>query len=189
MPTEEEIASIRYLSTRFDNDQWHFAYSFDDPFTNEQAEISNYVIMDKILNKQKIEQKDFEAFSGLTVLKLNNEYQVSQGQKVSFRHLQDLKSYTGAFNESFDKIAHYFGDKAKIVELSTQIRGNAEKLFLVHYFTLLVSFPILFTSTVTISPDFIGQLPDGEPVAKTSPGSSVITCEIQLIRKGIESDI
>lgn len=133
MPTEEEIASIRYLSTRFENDQWHFAYSFDDPFTNEQAEISNYVIMDKILNKQKIEQKDFESFSGLTVLKLNNEYQVSQGQKVSFRHLQDLKSYTGAFNESFGEIAHYFGDKAKIVELSTQIRSNAQMALLLEF--------------------------------------------------------
>jgi len=142
MPTEEEIASIRYFSTRFYNDQWHFDYSFDDPFTNEQAEISNYVIMDKILNKQKIEQKDFEAFSGLAVLKLNNEYQVSQGQKVSFRHLQGLKSYTGAFNESFREFANYFGDKAKIVELSTQIRSNAEM-------ALLLEFPNLQSLEIT----------------------------------------
>lgn len=52
MPTEEEIASNRYLSTRFYEDQWHLAYSFDDPFTNGQAEITDYVIMDKLFNKQ-----------------------------------------------------------------------------------------------------------------------------------------
>lgn len=57
MPTEEEIATIRYLSAHRDNDQWHIGYSFDDPFTNGQAEITNYVILDKLLNNQRIEQK------------------------------------------------------------------------------------------------------------------------------------
>ena len=55
MPTEEEIATIRYLSVYRDNDQWHIGYSFDDPFTNEQTKISNYVITDKLLNTQRIE--------------------------------------------------------------------------------------------------------------------------------------
>ncbi|MBP1993255.1 leucine-rich repeat domain-containing protein [Paenibacillus eucommiae] len=133
MPTDEEIASIRYLSTRLYEDQWHFAYSFDDPFTNEQAQMSDYVITDKILNTQRIEQKDLEAFSGLTVLNLMEEYEVSQSEKVSFRHMQGLKSYGGGFNESFSRFAHYFGDKAKIVELSTQIRSNAEMAVLLEF--------------------------------------------------------
>ncbi|MFJ6208972.1 hypothetical protein [Lysinibacillus sp. NPDC092081] len=46
MPTKEEIASIRYLKAYYSEDQWHFDYSLDDPFTNKQAEISNYIIMD-----------------------------------------------------------------------------------------------------------------------------------------------
>lgn len=133
MPTEEEIATIRYLSAHRENDQWHIGYSFDDPFTNEQTEISNYVITDKLLNTQRIEQKDFEAFSGLSVLKLMNEYDISKSDRVSFRHLQGLKSYTGGFNESFSSFAHYFGDKAKIVELSTQIRSNEEMALLLQF--------------------------------------------------------
>ncbi|GKS09155.1 hypothetical protein YDYSY3_01550 [Paenibacillus chitinolyticus] len=133
MPTEEEIATIRYLSAYRDNDQWHIGYSFDDPFTNEQAEISSYVIKDKLLNKQRIEQKDFEAFSGLSVLNLNGEYEITQSDQVSFRHLQGLKSYKGGFNESFSSFAHYFGDKANIVELSTQIRSNEEMALLLQF--------------------------------------------------------
>ncbi|GGE00230.1 leucine-rich repeat domain-containing protein [Paenibacillus nasutitermitis] len=142
MPSEEEIASIRYLSTHYSEDQWHFEYSFDDPFTNKQAEISDYVMMDKILNTQRIEQKDFEAFSGLSVLDLMEEYEVSQSEKVSFRHLQGLKSYKGGFNESFGTFAHYFADKTKIVELSTQIRSNSE-------LALLLEFPNLQSLQIT----------------------------------------
>lgn len=133
MPTEEEIARIRYLSTSYDDNQWHFLYSFDDPFTNKQAEKTEYVITDKILNTQKIEQKDFEAFSGLTVLNLMNEYEITKNQDVSFRHMQGLKSYAGGFNESFRLFAHYFGDKSKIVELSLQIRNNAELALLLEF--------------------------------------------------------
>ncbi|MFE1630361.1 leucine-rich repeat domain-containing protein [Brevibacillus reuszeri] len=133
MPTEEEIATIRYLSAYRENDQWHIGYSFDDPFTNEQTKISNYVITDKLLNTQRIEQKDFEAFSGLSVLKLMNEYYISKSDRISFRHLQGLKSYTGGFNESFSSFAHYFGDKANIVELSTQIRSNEEMALLLQF--------------------------------------------------------
>ncbi|MCU6709225.1 leucine-rich repeat domain-containing protein [Paenibacillus sp. J5C_2022] len=158
MPTEEEIASIRYLSTRKYEDQWHFAYSFDDPFTNEQANISDYVITDKILNTQRIEQKDFEAFSGLTGLNFMNEYEVSQSQKVSFRHLKGLKGYTGAFNESFSSFAHYFGDKAKIVELTTQIRSNAEMALLLE-FPNLQSLEITYVDESVTDFHLLNQLP------------------------------
>jgi len=136
MPTKEELASIRYLTTYYTDYQWHFDYSFDDPFTNKQAEISTYIIMDKVLNTQKIEQKDFEAFTGLTVLKFMNNYEISQSEKVSFRHLKNLKSYTGSFNESFSRIADYFSDKSSVVELSVQIRSNDE-------LALLLKFPNL----------------------------------------------
>ncbi len=133
MPTKEELARIRYLTTYYTDYQWHFDYSFDDPFTNKQAEISTYIIMDKILNTQKIEQKDFEAFTGLTVLKFMNNYEISQSEKVSFRHLKNLKSYTGSFNESFSKIADYFSDKSSVVELSVQIRSNDELALLLNF--------------------------------------------------------
>ena len=158
MPTEEEMASIRYLSAYYNDDQWHFAYSLDDPFTNEQAEISDYVIMDKLLNTQRIEQKDFEAFSGLTVLNLNNEYEISQSEKVSFRHLQGLKSYSGGFNESFGRFAHYFGDKSKIVELSTQIRSN-EELALLLEFPNLQSLEISYVTETVTDFQLLYQLP------------------------------
>ncbi len=39
------------------------------------------------------------------------------------------------------------------------------------------------------SPDFIEQLLEREPVVRTSPASSIITCEIQLMRESIENDI
>ncbi|MCY9548921.1 leucine-rich repeat domain-containing protein [Lysinibacillus xylanilyticus] len=158
MPTKEEIASIRYLKTYYSEDQWHFDYSLDDPFTNKQAEISNYIIMDKLLNTQKIEQKDFEAFTGLTVLNLMGDYEISQSEKVSFQHLSGLKSYTGSFNESFNKIADYFSDKSNVVELSVQIRSN-EELALLLEFPNLQSLEISYhTETVT---DFsrLNQLP------------------------------
>ncbi len=133
MPSEEEIASIRYLAAYFSEDQWHFDYSLDDPFTNKEAEIVTYTMKDKLLNTQKIEQKDFEAFTGLTVLKLMNDYEISQSEKVSFRHLKNLKSYTGSFNESFSKIAEYFSDKSTVSELSIQIRSNNELALLVEF--------------------------------------------------------
>ncbi|MFJ7979900.1 leucine-rich repeat domain-containing protein [Lysinibacillus xylanilyticus] len=149
MPTKEEIASIRYLKAYFTEDQWHFDYSLDDPFTNKEAEISNYIIMDKLLNTQKIEQKDFEAFTGLTVLNLMGDYEISQSENVSFRHLSGLKSYTGSFNESFSKIAEYFSDKSNVVELSIQIRSNDELALLLE-FPNLQSLEISYhTETVT----------------------------------------
>lgn len=92
LPTKEEIATIRYFSARNFDEQWHFEYSFDDPFSNEQAEISSYIMMDKLLNKQRIEQKDFEAFTGLTKLKLDNEYEIQQSDQISFEHLKGLKA-------------------------------------------------------------------------------------------------
>lgn len=158
MPTEEEIASLRYLSTHHSGDQWHFDYSFDDPFTNEQAEISNYVITDKLLNTQRIEQKDFEAFTGLTALKLMNEYEISQSREVSFRHMQGLKSYSAGFNESFRLFAQYFGDKTKIVELSTQIRSNAEMALLLE-FPNLQSLEITYVDESVTDFHLLNQLP------------------------------
>ncbi|MGE7926762.1 leucine-rich repeat domain-containing protein [Lysinibacillus xylanilyticus] len=158
MPTKEEIASIRYLKTYYSEDQWHFDYSLDDPFTNKEAEISNYIIMDKLLNTQKIEQKDFEAFTGLTVLNLMGDYEISQSENVSFRHLSGLKSYTGSFNESFSKIADYFSDKSNVVELSIQIRSN-EELALLLEFPNLQSLEIsYYTETVTDFP-LLNKLP------------------------------
>lgn len=133
MPAKEEIASIRYLAAYYSDDQWHFDYSLEDPFTNKEAKISTYIIMDKLLNTQKIEQKDFEAFTGLTVLKLMNDYEISQSEKVSFQHLENLKSYTGSFNESFSKIAGYFSDKSNVKELSIQIRSNDELALLLEF--------------------------------------------------------
>lgn len=158
MPTKEEIASIRYLKAYYSEDQWHFDYSLDDPFTNKQAEISNYIILDKLLNTQKIEQKDFEAFTGLTVLNLMGDYEISQSEKVSFRHLEGLKSYTGSFNESFSKIAEYFSDKSNVVELSVQIRSNDELALLLE-FQNLQSLEISYhTETVTDFP-LLNKLP------------------------------
>lgn len=133
MPTKEEIASIRYLAAYYSDNQWHFDYSLEDPFTNKEAKISTYIIMDKLLNTQEIEQKDFEAFTGLTVLKLMNDYEISQSEKVSFQHLENLKSYTGSFNESFSKIAGYFSDKSNVKELSIQIRSNDELALLLEF--------------------------------------------------------
>ncbi|WP_370044021.1 leucine-rich repeat domain-containing protein [Lysinibacillus sp. RC79] len=158
MPTKEEIASIRYLKAYFSEDQWHLDYSLDDPFTNKQAEISNYIIMDKLLNTQKIEQKDFEAFTGLTVLNLMGDYEISQSENVSFRHLEGLKSYTGSFNESFSKIAEYFSDKSNVVELSIQIRSNDELALLLEFPNLQSLEISYYTETVT---DFslLNQLP------------------------------
>ncbi|MEB2300516.1 leucine-rich repeat domain-containing protein [Lysinibacillus xylanilyticus] len=158
MPTKEEIASIRYLKAYYAEDQWHFDYSLDDPFTNKQAEISNYIMMDKLLNTQKIEQKDFEAFTGLTVLNLMGDYEISRSENVSFRHLEGLKSYTGSFNESFSKIAEYFSDKSNVVELSIQIRSN-EELALLLAFPNLQSLEISYhTETVTDFP-LLNKLP------------------------------
>ncbi|WP_445478890.1 leucine-rich repeat domain-containing protein [Lysinibacillus irui] len=133
LPTQEEIASIRYLAAYYSDDQWHFDYSLDDPFTNKNAKISTYIMMDKLLNTQKIEQKDFEAFTGLAVLKLMNDYEISQSENVSFLHLKNLKSYTGSFNESFSKIAEYFSDKSNVIELSIQIRSNKELALLLEF--------------------------------------------------------
>ncbi|MEC1178389.1 leucine-rich repeat domain-containing protein [Metasolibacillus meyeri] len=139
LPTEEEIATIRYFFARKWEDQWHFDYSFDDPFSNEQAEIFSYTLMDKLLNKERIDQRDFEAFVGLTKLKLDNEYDIQQSDQISFPH---LKSYSSAFNEAFVKVANSIADKEKIVELSTQIRNNQE-------LALLLDFPNLQSLEIT----------------------------------------
>ncbi|MGE8035850.1 leucine-rich repeat domain-containing protein [Lysinibacillus sp. NPDC093692] len=158
LPTKEEIVSIRYLAAYHSEDQWHFDYSLDDPFTNKQAKISNYIIMDKLLNTQKIEQKDFEAFTGLTVLNLMGDYEISRSENVSFRHLEGLKSYTGSFNESFSKIAEYFSDKSNIVELSIQIRSNDELALLLEFPNLQSLEISYYTETVTDFP-LLNQLP------------------------------
>ncbi|RXZ82084.1 leucine-rich repeat domain-containing protein [Paenibacillaceae bacterium] len=142
MPTEEEMASIRYLSAGYEQNQWHFSYSFDDPFTNGRAAISDYVIMDKILNTKKMEQKDFEAFRGITMLDLKGTYEIISDQNISFQHMQGLKSYSGKFNESFSQFARYFADKANIEELTTQIRSNNE-------LALLLEFPNLKKLEIT----------------------------------------
>lgn len=57
MPAKEEIASIRYLAAYYSDDQWHFDYSLEDPFTNKEAKISTYIIMDKLLNTQKLNKR------------------------------------------------------------------------------------------------------------------------------------
>jgi len=158
MPTKEEIASIRYLKAYYSEGQWHFDYSLDDPFTNKQAKISNYIIMDKLLNTQKIEQKDFEAFTGLTVLNLMGDYEISQSENVSFRHLEGLKSYTGSFNESFSKIAEYFSDKSNIEELSIQIRSNDELALLLEFPNLQSLEISYYSETVTDFP-LLNKLP------------------------------
>ncbi|WP_155593132.1 leucine-rich repeat domain-containing protein [Lysinibacillus cavernae] len=158
MPTKEEIASVRYLAAYYSEEQWHFDYSLDDPFTNKQAKISTYIIMDKLLNTQKIQQKDFEAFTGLTVLKLMNDYEISQSENVSFRHLKGLKSYTGGFNEPFSEIAKYFSDKTKVVELSTQIRSNNELASLLE-FPNLQSLEISYVTETVTDFHLLNQLP------------------------------
>lgn len=148
LPTTEEIAKIRYLATSYEDNQWSFTYSFDDPFTNAQAKVVDYVVTDKLLNKQRIEQKDLEAFSGLTKLDLMGVYEITQSQTASFRHMQGLKSYGGGFNEPFRIFAHSFADKTKIVELSTQIRSNDE-------LALLLEFPNLQSLAITYVDDSV----------------------------------
>ncbi|GLC89113.1 leucine-rich repeat domain-containing protein [Lysinibacillus piscis] len=142
LPTEEEMATIRYFFAHKLEDQWHFEYSFDDPFSNKQVEIIDYTLMDKLLNKERIEQKDFEAFTGLTKLRLDDEYDIQQSEQLSFAHVKGLKSYSGAFNESFARIVEFIGDKSKITELSVQIRNNSE-------LALLADFPNLQSLYIT----------------------------------------
>jgi len=142
MPTVEELASIRYLAASYKDNQWHFSYSLEDRFTNERALISDYVIMDKILNTKKIDQKDFEAFSGLTELNLMGTYEIVNDRNISFEHMQGLKSYSGKFNESFSEFSQYFADKSTIEELAVQIRSNNE-------LALLLEFPNLKRLQIT----------------------------------------
>ncbi len=142
-PTEAELARIRYLSVVYtDDDQWEFTYSFSDPFSDEKAEKITYVTQDKKLNGQRIDQRDFEAFTGLTSLDLNGTYEISQTDQTTFAHMSGLKSYGSAFNESFTQIARYFGDRSKITELSVQIRSNQE-------LALLLEFPHLSSLSIT----------------------------------------
>lgn len=152
MPTEEEIARLRYLSVKHsDNDHWQFTYSFSDPFSDAQAEKLTYVIQDKRLNTQRIDQRDFEAFTGLTALDLNGTYEIDQTDQISFAHIPGLKSYGGAFNESFSAFSGYFGDKSKITELSTQLRSNQEV-------ALLLEFPSLSSLSITYVDESITDL-------------------------------
>ncbi|KOY17457.1 hypothetical protein AMS66_05650, partial [Paenibacillus xylanivorans] len=69
--------------------------------SDEQAEKITYVTQDKKLNSQRIDQRDFEAFKGLTALDLTNTYEISQTDQTTLAHMSGLKSYGGAFNESF----------------------------------------------------------------------------------------
>jgi len=100
------------------------------------------VTQDKKLNTQEIDQRDFEAFTGLTALDLTNTYEISQTDQTTLAHMSGLKSYGGAFNESFSKFSGYFGDKTKITELSTQLRSNQE-------LAMLLEFPNLSSLSIT----------------------------------------
>ncbi|KAA8785071.1 DNA-directed RNA polymerase subunit RPC12/RpoP [Paenibacillus sp. 4624] len=143
LPTEEELARVRYLTVDYlDSDQWQFTYSFSDPFSDEKAEKITYVTQDKKLNAQKIDQRDFEAFTGLTALDLTGTYEIAQTDQTTFAHMSGLKSYGGAFNESFNSFSSYFGDKSKITHLSTQLRSNQE-------LALLLEFPNLNSLSIT----------------------------------------
>jgi len=143
LPTEEELARIRYLTVEHsENDQWKFTYSLSDPFSDEQAEKITYITQDKKLNSQRIDQRDFEAFKGLTTLDLTNTYEISQTDQTTLAHMPGLKSYGGAFNESFSTFSGYFGDKSKITEISTQLRSNQE-------LALLLEFPNLNSLSIT----------------------------------------
>ncbi|PQZ99030.1 cell wall anchor protein [Paenibacillus sp. MYb63] len=143
LPTEEELARLRYLTVEHsENDQWTFTYSLSDPFSDEQAEKITYVTQDKKLNSQEIDQRDFEAFTGLTALDLTNTYEISQTDQTTLAHMSGLKSYGGAFNESFSTFSGYFGDKTKITELSTQLRSNQE-------LAMLLEFPNLSSLSIT----------------------------------------
>ncbi|PYE47616.1 leucine-rich repeat domain-containing protein [Paenibacillus barcinonensis] len=149
LPTEEELARIRYLTVDYSgNDQWEFTYSFSDPFSDEQAEKITYVTQDKKLNTQEIDQRDFEAFTGLTALDLTGTYEISQTDQTTFAHMPGLKSYGGAFNESFSSFSDYFGDKSKITHLSTQLRSNQE-------LALLLEFPNLNSLSITYADESI----------------------------------
>ncbi|ETT39966.1 internalin-I [Paenibacillus sp. FSL R5-192] len=143
LPTEEELARIRYLTLEHsENDQWKFTYSLSDPFSDEQAEKITYITQDKKLNSQRIDQRDFEAFKGLTALDLTNTYEISQTDQTTLAHMPGLKSYGGAFNESFSTFSGYFGDKSKITELTTQLRSNQE-------LAMLLEFPNLNSLSIT----------------------------------------
>ncbi|MEO2205553.1 leucine-rich repeat domain-containing protein [Paenibacillus pabuli] len=143
LPTEEELARIRYLTVEHsENDQWKFTYSLSDPFSDEKAEKITYVTQDKKLNTQEIDQRDFEAFTGLSALDLRGTYEIAQSNQTTFAHMSGLKSYGGAFNESFSTFSGYFGDKSKITELSTQLRSNQE-------LALLLEFPNLNSLSIT----------------------------------------
>lgn len=143
LPTEEELARIRYLTVEHsENDQWKFTYSLSDPFSDEKAEKITYITQDKKLNSQRIDQRDFEAFKGLTALDLTNTYEISQTDQTTLAHMPGLKSYAGAFNESFSTFSGYFGDKSKITELTTQLRSNQE-------LAMLLEFPNLNSLSIT----------------------------------------
>lgn len=149
MPTEEDIAQLRYLSVSQNSDkQWQFTYSFEDPYSKPQVVKYTYVTQDKILNKERIDQKDFEAFSGLVGLDLMGTYEINQDQDISFAHMTELKSYGGGFNESFRTFADYFGDKSKLIELTTQIRSDDE-------LALLLQFPNLRKLSITYVSDSV----------------------------------
>ncbi|WP_168121862.1 leucine-rich repeat domain-containing protein [Paenibacillus sp. HB172176] len=189
-PSLEELGSIRFLSVDKVDDRWRFRYSFDDPFTNELPEWKEYVVTDKVLNTQRIEQKDFEAFSGLTGLDLNGEYEITQTRDMSFSHMKNMKSYSSGFNESFHMFASYFGDKSRIQQLTTQIRSNDEMARLLEFpnlqnlsityvdesvtdFQLLQQLPLRSLSVTTV--DDLGWLSTLPSLESLSIGASEAT--------------
>lgn len=157
-PTTEDLARIRSLSVQYIDNQWHFAYSIEDPSANGGREEQVYVMQDKLLNTQRIEQKDFEAFAGLTLLELNNTYEINKSESLSLAHLQDLKSFGGSFNESFQQAAAYLGDKSRVQSLTTQIRSNGELALLLE-FKNLHSLDLTYVDESVTDFHLLGQLP------------------------------
>lgn len=157
-PTTEDLARIRSLSVQYIDNQWHFAYSIEDPSANGGRVEQVYVMQDKLLNTQRIEQKDFEAFAGLTLLELNNTYEINKSESLSLAHLQDLKSFGGSFNESFQQAAAYLGDKSRVQSLTTQIRSNGELALLLE-FKNLYSLDLTYVDESVTDFHLLGQLP------------------------------
>ncbi|WP_018750657.1 leucine-rich repeat domain-containing protein [Paenibacillus sanguinis] len=157
-PTTEDLARISSLSVQYIDNQWHFTYSLQDPSTNGSSAPQVYVMQDKQLNTQRIEQKDFEAFIGLTSLELNNTYEINKSESLSLAHLQHLKSFGGSFNESFQQAAAYLGDKSRVQSLTTQIRSNAELALLLD-FKNLHSLNLTYVDESVTDFHLLGQLP------------------------------
>lgn len=157
-PTTEDLAQITSLSVQYIDNQWHFTYSLKEPSTNGSSAPQVYVMQDKLLNTQRIEQKDFEAFTGLTSLEFNNTYEINKSESLSLAHLQHLKSFGGSFNESFQQAAAYLGDKSRVQSLTTQIRNNTELALLLE-FKNLHSLDLTYVDESVTDFHLLGQLP------------------------------